>query len=269
MYLHCSFLLLVGYLFCFPRHALAAPPSSSDDPYAPSNGTSISRNTRRSDGDLHCNELKDTYVFQKYLLPLVKEFCNDAANQGEKDKNSGSITRVYHERTKEQVRYQMDIEGGAKPEFDACMEGFTSVMDDCSLPDDNNPHNVKAGGRLVSGAFTYHIKPETGKRAPPVHALGGGCKCTENIGGRKRWRFWGHGWAAVDFGEGVRQALHRGNCHPSDEYFWFYNVDRQDDNIEWEGSFDTWDDTQKKCVQDALGEAGGPTGINLCTGRGK
>ncbi|MBE3045143.1 hypothetical protein IMZ48_21835, partial [Candidatus Bathyarchaeota archaeon] len=107
MYLHHFFQLLVGYLFCFSRYALAAPSSNdpgtldalgnphdsahNDKPLG--DDTSISRNVRRkkpndylgSDknaADLQCNDLgKNVYMMQEYVFDAIWEFCDEAIRQ--------------------------------------------------------------------------------------------------------------------------------------------------------------------------------------------
>ena len=280
MHLYHSFLLLVGYLF-YSSHALAMPPFSPsleegklnarDNPYDSSNGTSVSRNTRRGGDDLHCNDLKDYYVFRTPLVDRVKEFCEEAVKQGKKDKDSGAITRSYNKLSKEEFRFQMDIDSNAKPDYDGCEKALKSIIDDCSMGDkEKNPHNVKAGGTLKTKDFKYAMQPESREaRGDVIHAVGGGCKCIYNAAGVKMWKFWEHGWATVDKGDTIREELHRGNCHPNDKSFRFTTLMKVKDNIEWEATVKTWDDTHKSCIQDALGKAGGPTGTNKCTGIGK
>ncbi|MBE3044525.1 hypothetical protein IMZ48_18550, partial [Candidatus Bathyarchaeota archaeon] len=270
---------------------LATPPSSSglglgeaklnarDNPYDSSNGTSASRNTRRGedrdlrDDELNCFDIGTRYyVFRDYLADRVKEYCKAVDKKGIEGKDYPSITRIYYQWTKEAVKFEAFFqEDDAKGDYDSCEKALMSIIDDCSVADKKkNPHNVKAGGKKKVGDIIYLIDPYVGPRGDPIHAVGGGCKQTMNAAGTKKWKIWGHGWATWDNGKTIKDKLHEGNCHPSDKTFKWKNLNEvKDDNIEWEAHFSTWDDTEKNCIQDALGAAGGPTGTDLCTGAGK
>ncbi|MBE3041166.1 hypothetical protein IMZ48_00975 [Candidatus Bathyarchaeota archaeon] len=204
-------MLLAACLLCFSKHSLAAPSSNSSglaerekaklsargDPYPygaayndekrlPGNDTSISRNNRRQHlGDEYvCTSLEtNRYISRKLLKPRIDEFCDDVVKQGGKDKDSGSITRIYYKDTKEQVHISIKILDDDKSDHDDCLKTLTTLMDGCNHPDTEwkkgkkNPHNVKEGGMWKKDKFTYTIRPDQ-TRGGADKAWAGGCDCT-------------------------------------------------------------------------------------------
>ena len=290
MYLHYYFLLLVGYLFCFSRHVLAAPsPNSSglgdgkpntrgnphdsaynDEKQPPGGDTSISRNTRRAGPlktparEIRCNILKNHYVFHENLAPRIKEFCLEFEHVVEWKKET-SMTRVYYRGTKEQVKISAyATEDIIKPNKNGCSAVFSAIMDDCSLPDPiTNPHNVKAGGVYTSnGDHTFKIQPEMERETPDL-AITATCHCLNGPDIVNVCRLSGHGWAAVDKGARLRDEL-EDKCTVKDGSFTFKTLDKLQDGWEWTASV-KMEHPQRDCVGDISRRMGGPADLE-CTG---
>ncbi|MBE3042285.1 hypothetical protein IMZ48_06835 [Candidatus Bathyarchaeota archaeon] len=290
MYLCRSFLLLVGCLFCFATHAPAAPSSDISspeesrhqdhaaggegqldarrNPYSSTyddENTSISRNTRRGDThELKCNDIgKNIYTFRGHIHVRIMEFCHVFPTSRTVDKDTDTITKTFNSGTKEQAVFTLDFHGDYKPHEQDCRDAFISIMDDCSLPDDKNPHNVKAGGTLQLEHFKYGIEPKV-ERAPAIDALGSGCKCDLYFGkADNACKIWGHGWTTAGNGAAIKKELK--TCMYEDTFRFVHRMPK--DGIEWEGHFDT-PRGKKDCVRDAMQRAGGTAGSNVCSGSG-
>ena len=288
IYLYYYFLLLVGYLFCFSIHALAAPsPNSSglgegslnargnpydsayNDEKHPGNDTSISRNTRRqserSRGTLKCNDLKTHYVLHHHLVVAIENFCNILVDErGLVNNGPYRFGRVYWSDTKEEVKLLLEFNSdvGWIERFH-CKRIFTDVLDDCSLPDPKtNPHNVKAGGVWTytrPGAGTiYTIEPRM-ERATPDKAITAKCHCSKGV-----CDIAGHGWATADNGREYKDEL-EGVCKMKDGYVSTWDVlDKLEDGYEWKAKMGV-ESSQKDCVQEVLRRKGGPDSL-VCTG---
>ena len=221
------------------------------------------------DADLQCTELKFTYMFEEWIFPVIEQFCYDAVEQGRRDKDSGSISRRYYDGTKEHVKITVDF--GGKDEFlhsrYFCEGALKDISDQCSEPHEKtNPWNVKAGGTYEFDGYKYWLEPQV-ERAPPGHAYGGGCRCTWNFPKMKEWKVWGHGWGGVWEVDRIREEIK--GCNLNEGAVEYRNkIPSPGENIEWQFKFQTSSKTNKKCIQDALRKAGGPVGINKCTGYG-
>ncbi|MBE3048676.1 hypothetical protein IMZ48_40495 [Candidatus Bathyarchaeota archaeon] len=86
-----------------------------------------------------------------------------------RDKDSGAITKIIFPKDEDEVRFVMETYFDTKPEMDECRSVFTSIIDDCSLPDPKtNPRNVKVGGTMATkNGFRYHIVPWWVRKHPP------------------------------------------------------------------------------------------------------
>ena len=296
MYSCSSFLLLAACLLCISKYALAAPSSNSsglserekaklsargnpyrydsvynDEKQLPGNVTNLSRNNRRQHlGDEYiCTSLEtNRYISRDLLKPRVDEFCDDAAKQGKKDKDSGSITRAYYKDTKEEVHISLKILHDDKPDHDDCIKTLMVLTDSCNNPDaewkkgKKNPHNVKAGGIWEKEKFIYRIRPEH-TRGSADEAYVGGCRCEFRFF-TNSCKIWGHGWATLDGGARIREEV--GACALW-RHTWAWGILKPPrDGTEWTGAFET-SPSQKDCVKWALIESGAPRGIT-CTGSG-
>ncbi|CAI6334391.1 unnamed protein product [Periconia digitata] len=171
------------------------------------------------------------YINRESIIKVIDGFCDEAAEQGTLDKDSGSIARTYNKDTPEEVNISMDYSPGLDwhPMKDKCVEQMMIVTDNC----DTFSNHWKGGGSRKDTDVTYRWSPAKSRSVPVEQAtVWGGCDGT--TGGS--YTIWGAHWATDDHGNELINNIKGKGISPTR---WEFHYGGGDDHREWTAKFQT------------------------------
>ncbi|KAF2831048.1 subtilisin-like protein [Ophiobolus disseminans] len=185
-----------------------------------------------------CNDFgpkKLNYVTQAMVLPLLDDFCTQAATQGGLDKDSSSLTRIFNRDAIEHVEIAMDWERGRdfKPDETKCKHYMKDVLvGDC----DRENNDWASGGEITIDSVKYRWHTPN-NRAKPVDQFAKWGKCWKSYKGLyDEYDINAAGWEGDNFGNELYQNLKGKGISPSK---WKFNYRLGEDGSEWRAEFQT------------------------------